>query len=101
MSPFRATTAGTDEHDGFCSRHLQLPKLCGNHVDTPLHLDPKGRGVDEISARDFLLAAAVANVRATVSACANDCLAATDLQKWEQKHGATPPTGTRCRAGAR
>ena len=88
VPPFRASTAATDEHDGFFARHLQWSERSGTHMDASRHLDPQSRGVDEIPARDFLLAAAAADVRATVSACADDRLAAKDWQKCEQTPGA-------------
>ena len=85
MSPFRATTAATNEVDGFFARHVQWSEHSGTPMDAPLHL---GQGVDEIPARDFLRAAAVADVRATVSVCPKDRLAGEDLKKWEQRYGA-------------
>jgi kynurenine formamidase len=92
-SPFRTTTSATHEHDGYFVRNLQLPEHFGTHMDAPLHFDPKGKGLHEIPVQDFLLEAAVVDVRAAVVANSDYQLSVQDLEKWEEAHGPFPHGG--------
>jgi kynurenine formamidase len=89
-SPFHATTTAIYERDGCFVRSLQLPEHFGTHLDAPLHFDPKGKGLDEISVQNLVLEAVVVDVRAAVSADSDYRLSVQDLEKWEEAHGPFP-----------
>jgi kynurenine formamidase len=92
-SPFHTTTAATYEHDAFFERKLQMPEHCGTHMDAPLHIDPRGKSLDQIPVQDFLLEAVVVDVREAVRENPDYQLSAQDLKNWEKIHGPLPRGG--------
>jgi kynurenine formamidase len=90
-SPFHATPAASYAHDGYFLRTLQLPEHFGTHMDAPLHFDAKGQSLDRIPVQDFVLDAAVVDVRAAVRSNPDYRLTVQDLQDWEKAHGPISP----------
>ena len=89
-SPFHAETSATYARDGFFARSLQLPEHFGTHLDAPLHFDPQGQSVEQLSVKNFFLPAVVVDVSASLNSNPDYRLTVQDIQNWEKSHGPVP-----------
>jgi kynurenine formamidase len=75
---------------GFFAQQYTLVGQWGTHVDPPAHFVKGLRTVDEIEPKEMILPLVVLDVHDAVAANADYTLTMTDVEKWEQKHGAIP-----------
>ena len=88
--PFHAKEIATIERDGYFARTLEIPEHFGTHMDAPLHFDPNGASLDQIAVENFIVPAAVVDVRAAAVSSPDYRVTAADLEQWVTAHGPMP-----------
>ena len=83
----------TIEEHGFRTTFYAMVGQYGTHVDPPAHFDLKGVTMDNIPLEQMLLPLVVLDITPLLSKEPNHALSVTDIEAWEQRHGAIP-TGT-------
>ena len=68
--------------NSFCA-----PEHGGTHIDAPIHFAEARRTVDEIPVESLIAPAVVVDVSAQSAANPDYRLTASDLERWEQRHG--------------
>jgi kynurenine formamidase len=88
--PIRITPIGNFDRDGVYANKWELTEHNGTHIDAPNHFAAAARGLDQLSARELWVPAAVIDLRAAVARDPDVQLGVADLVAWERAHGRLP-----------
>lgn len=76
--------------DGFFAQQFTLVGQWGTHIDPPIHFWDEGRYLHEITTDEMILPLAVIDVSISVDGNPDYTVQMSDVQNWENKHGAIP-----------
>jgi kynurenine formamidase len=87
---FSLTTAFTVAEDGYYLQYVKEGEHTGTHYSAPCHFHVRARCAEDLSAGDYLLPAAVVDVRSQVAADVDYHVKVADLKAWQAANGAFP-----------
>ncbi len=76
--------------NGCLVHHYSFGEHWGTHVDTPAHLVPYLRTIDQIDVREMLMPLVVIDISTAVAADPDYCVTMDDIRAWEARHGPIP-----------
>ena len=90
---FSLTTAFTVPQDGYYLQYVKEGEHTGSHYSAPCHFHVHARCAEDLAAGDFVLPAAVVDVRSQVAADVDYHVTVADLKAWQVANGPFPSNG--------
>jgi kynurenine formamidase len=88
--PMKMAAVAVVEKNGFFTNKWELGEHTGTHLDAPAHFIAKGKTADTLPIENFIVPAAVIDLRERAKKDADAMLTVDDLKAWEKQHGELP-----------
>jgi kynurenine formamidase len=86
-TPFQLEEIANFKNATYASNRFSMGEHTGTHMDAPIHLSEGGSTIDKIPLKDFIVWAAVVDVRDQVRANSEYELSMDRLLSWERRYG--------------